>query len=86
MSYSIKPFLLSATIILSATAATADQGFYYGGGLSFSRANSDDSFGAESSETGPALGLTGTSVNSRFRLLRGGVDGFSPVPPDCFGS
>ncbi|WP_428547274.1 hypothetical protein [Profundibacter sp.] len=28
----------------------------------------------------------GTSVNSRFRLLRGGVDGFSPVPPDCFGS
>ncbi|WP_428548346.1 hypothetical protein, partial [Profundibacter sp.] len=30
--------------------------------------------------------LLGTSVNSRFRLLRGGVDGFSPVPPDCFGS
>ncbi|WP_428546838.1 AAA family ATPase [Profundibacter sp.] len=30
--------------------------------------------------------LQGTSVNSRFRLLRGGVDGFSPVPPDCFGS
>ncbi|WP_428547556.1 hypothetical protein [Profundibacter sp.] len=30
--------------------------------------------------------LKGTSVNSRFRLLRGGVDGFSPVPPDCFGS
>ncbi|WP_428548470.1 hypothetical protein [Profundibacter sp.] len=30
--------------------------------------------------------VLGTSVNSRFRLLRGGVDGFSPVPPDCFGS
>ncbi len=33
----------------------------------------------------PVFGM-GTSVNSRFRLLRGGVDGFSPVPPDCFGS
>ena len=63
MSYSIKPFLLSATIIVSATAATADQGFYYGGGLPFSRAYSQDGpapiFGNfESSETGPALGLT----------------------------
>ncbi len=63
MSYSIKPFLLSATIILSATAATADQGFYYGGGLSFSRAYSQDAapfpfVPTESTETSPALGLT----------------------------
>ena len=58
MSYSLKHLLLSATIIFSATAATADQGFYFGGGLSFSRANSDDSFGSESTDTSPALGLT----------------------------
>ncbi len=58
MSYSLKHLLLSATIVFSATAATADQGYYYGGGLSFSRANSVSDFGNESTGTSPALGLT----------------------------
>ena len=58
MKTSINSHIVSVIIIFSGTTAIADTGYYYGGGLSFSRAYSESNDGKESSETGPALGLT----------------------------
>ncbi len=63
MKPAMKSYLLSTALVIAGTVANADTGFYYGGGLSFSRAYSQDGpapgFGnLESSETNPALGLT----------------------------
>jgi len=58
MPMSWRSHLLATTFIITGTAAIADPGYYYGGGLSFSRATSFSGFFTESSDTSPALGLT----------------------------